>query len=939
MLTTQLDSTVRDASLASDDSAHVISGTAVGIDDVTRGAGTGGRKVWTEAELRAAADTLVGEPVKALHSETAVGEVTDAGFVEGRGVVYEAKLYDSEIADSIQNGRLTVSIEAQHIDGGEAETPHGAAMVASDIRFNGVAIVQRGASPSATAEPGEAAALAVGLDAMLESDGSASTDGDASDIDISDSTETALKNKRDEHNEAVDDAGKEVTLEMLMKVYRRGAGAWFSSNAGASQNQWAMARVNEALSDIKSGEPINNGHDNDLAPDGYDAPDGEAQNAAQLVEFNGTEVDIEPPDRVVNAVEAAFEAKDGYADDLGDCGTGVGEEMGAAIRDGDLTPEILVSGGDIARNAPATYLSSHGDEGPATDDPPTEWGREEWLGIVNGGSPRCGPVQLGLWGYYQDWFESTKADIEDAMEDGEMADPDDGAPVPENVLFDNPDEAVEKAEDLGFGGEGVAADEMIHTSGDGEDTVFMPGPSHEALVERLRERGELAGMNVGPIEFTGTKEGTLEESELPDDKEGRTGHYLNPGETDDTSSYPLVDADGNLRRGNLNSAWTLRGSGDLGMPRRVAERVLLNLGLVFGPEDSDANPFPEDAYQQAREKDMQIGTPHAAESMSPAVARAASRTGSAMGTAVAAVGQADDPDEGEDSGRGAETDTNDMTNDIYEDAILGSNLAEALTGKMQELMSNSEMSRADLVAAAAEETNREPSTVNAIIRGDTECPPMDVLEGFAEALGVDAEMLVEAAGRDGCEYGEMPGHSGGSSEDGDSDENEEEAASAATMNNDDDTTTQSMSDTEETEEEEELRAELSEKEDEVAELKNRVETLENERETVAQEYAEALAAHSEVLDADDYVERFDVGELAERYDGLEAASLADEPTVRGGDGDGGGTESANLSAAEAERVESLEAKREKWAGRDSRLAENQVEQIDAELAELRGDDE
>jgi len=61
--------------------------------------------------------------------------------------------------------------------------------------------------------------------------------------------------------------------------------------------------------------------------------------------------------------------------------------------------------------------------------------------------------------------------------------------VPEEYRFDNPGEAVEAAEELGFT-EGPS-DERIHTHGEGDDTVFMPGPSHEALVERLREMGEL----------------------------------------------------------------------------------------------------------------------------------------------------------------------------------------------------------------------------------------------------------------------------------------------------------------------------------------------------------------------------------------------------------------------------------------------------------------
>jgi len=95
---------------------QVISGVAVGSGDVTRGL-SGDRKVWTEDELKEAAETLEGGDLKALHSETPVGTVTDAGYVEGEGVVYEAEVDDAELAEAIANGRLTVSVEARHADG------------------------------------------------------------------------------------------------------------------------------------------------------------------------------------------------------------------------------------------------------------------------------------------------------------------------------------------------------------------------------------------------------------------------------------------------------------------------------------------------------------------------------------------------------------------------------------------------------------------------------------------------------------------------------------------------------------------------------------------------------------------------------------------------------------------------------------------------------
>ena len=64
--------------------------------------------------------------------------------------------------------------------------------------------------------------------------------------------------------------------------------------------------------------------------------------------------------------------------------------------------------------------------------------------------------------------------------------------VPEEYRLGNPGEAVEMAQEMGFGEDtDLAGDDLIHTHGSGDDTVFMPGPSHEDLVEKLREMGEL----------------------------------------------------------------------------------------------------------------------------------------------------------------------------------------------------------------------------------------------------------------------------------------------------------------------------------------------------------------------------------------------------------------------------------------------------------------
>jgi len=92
-------------------------------------------------------------------------------------------------------------------------------------------------------------------------------------IEIDEATETALKNKVEEHNEKHgDETGKKVNLGMLKAVYRRGAGAFSTSHRpGMTRNQWSMARVNAFLYLVRRGRPENPKYtsDYDLLPKGH----------------------------------------------------------------------------------------------------------------------------------------------------------------------------------------------------------------------------------------------------------------------------------------------------------------------------------------------------------------------------------------------------------------------------------------------------------------------------------------------------------------------------------------------------------------------------------------------------------------------------------------------------------------------------------------------
>lgn len=95
-----------------------------------------------------------------------------------------------------------------------------------------------------------------------------------SDIELSEATETALRNKVEEHNERMESEDKpaytRTTYGQLSTVYRRGAGAYSTSHRpGVSRGAWAMARVNAYLYLLRNGRPENSNYvtDNDLLPE------------------------------------------------------------------------------------------------------------------------------------------------------------------------------------------------------------------------------------------------------------------------------------------------------------------------------------------------------------------------------------------------------------------------------------------------------------------------------------------------------------------------------------------------------------------------------------------------------------------------------------------------------------------------------------------------
>jgi ribosomal protein L12E/L44/L45/RPP1/RPP2 len=129
-----------------------------------------------------------------------------------------------------------------------------------------------------------------------------------------------------------------------------------------------------------------------------------------------SDVDLTPPEKVVNAAQEALDAKERFSEDLGDCGTGVGESRAERIVSNDLRPEDFLGGENTAI---PDYLRSHEEDIAGLESPPTDWTEEEWTGRALGedDSVRCGPVQYALWGFHRDWADRTEEELRSAKEE------------------------------------------------------------------------------------------------------------------------------------------------------------------------------------------------------------------------------------------------------------------------------------------------------------------------------------------------------------------------------------------------------------------------------------------------------------------------------------------------------------------------------------------
>ena len=90
-------------------------------------------------------------------------------------------------------------------------------------------------------------------------------------------------------------------------------------------------------------------------------------------------------------------------------------------------------------------------------------------------------------------------------------------------------------------------------------------------------------------------------------------------------------------------------------------------------------------------------------------------------------------------------------NDSDERGQRGRNLATYLNRQIDKKVTD-DLSRSDIVAQMARAADISNGTVNQILNGETDCPPLRRLTGLARALDVSENATIGAAEKDGCEY-------------------------------------------------------------------------------------------------------------------------------------------------------------------------------------------
>ncbi len=145
-----------------DDDLYVIHGIAIGENDITVGHKSKTRKRWPKEALESSAKTLVGRHIVKNHEnrdiDAVIGQITDAQYVDGKGVAYQGVISDEETANKIEQGWLDVSPRIYHAEN-MGEDEDGTKVVKDVYGYDNLAVVRQGAAPSNFVDTGESSLM------------------------------------------------------------------------------------------------------------------------------------------------------------------------------------------------------------------------------------------------------------------------------------------------------------------------------------------------------------------------------------------------------------------------------------------------------------------------------------------------------------------------------------------------------------------------------------------------------------------------------------------------------------------------------------------------------------------------------------------------------------------------------------------------------------
>lgn len=614
MSTERVDTGTAALAVDSGDVPVQVSGIAIGEGDVTIG-GSGKETYWPPETLEEAAEGLEGQPIATSQNHTAdgakamtpseavIGEVTEAAYQPGTGVVFKGEVDDPDIARSIENGRLEVSPlvarDTEPLQDGPAE------FKATEIhRWRDLAVVVDGAAPSNQITVGDSAVTAEALAAQVESlqDGpslsesvsvpervqiaaQAALDADEEGL-IPDSCGTGTGTSRAEaladNDVQVNDfltrgEDDKTPIPSYLNSHEEDATTeqpptewsedeWEScGNAGLARwgwyVDWFRGKANELSEQRGEEQPYESMSthealqlDEPRTPtfDGTETseeqPWGEvSKDLADVVDALGL-ADVETtsdlteeqkqaiaehtllgdPDAdsfgelfffpvvnytngnlnegALNAVRGGRGAQADIADEVYEMAEDMAAELlaenfeGYEMSDGELETGDTESMADVDDVSEGTLVrwNSAGDRDAfgMVEEVRTE-GDEPLDDEIDGDqtiNPPAALITVHTPG--DDGWEETETQVGHTLNTDtlevidELPNPEslakhleNMADTPEEFVFDNPGEAMSKAQEMGF--------EEIHTHGEGEETIFMPAPTHSELMDWIDENRDM----------------------------------------------------------------------------------------------------------------------------------------------------------------------------------------------------------------------------------------------------------------------------------------------------------------------------------------------------------------------------------------------------------------------------------------------------------------